>query len=939
MNQVSSAFQPRTRLTEARLERGLSQREVADYLGTTAVNVSRWERGITRPIPYYRQKLCTLFEKAAWELDLAQRVPGAITPETLRPGADSQRAQESPLHPQHIHDPIVYGVPAPGPGARPPAAISSSAIIDPAIPVPSATHLIGREAELARMRSRLRSGVASAALVALNGLPGVGKTALAIAIAHDPEVRAHFKDGVLWAGLGPEPNIQNHLNRWGTLLGLSQAKMSGLSSLEAWAATLRMAIGSRSMLIIIDDAWTVEEALMLKVGGIHCAHLMTTRFPVLAAQVAAYGATLIKALHEQEGIALLRLLAPQVVEAEPERARELVEAVGGLPLALTLMGNYLRAQAATGQPRSIAAALHQLSHARERLDLSELHGSVASHSGLPGNTPNSLRSIIALTDQYLPDRARHALHAFSVFPPRPNSFSEVAALAVAACPVETLDELTDSGLLEINSSGRLTLHQIIADYARQQLHEGADARRVQEAPLHLQHGNNAVERAPALAPGAMAAYQRLIAYTTTFVEAHRKDYEALEGEINNILATLEAAFTCAYHAELMRVAVAFAPFLLARGLYAPAEMHLRRAYDAALAGQDHHGLAGILLYLGEMTWKRGDYDQAGQYLQAGLNYARQINDHERICAILANLGSLSWKSGDYKQARAYLQEGLALARELGNLERVCDVLQILGCVERVQGNFTQAETYLQEGLELARQIGERELTCPILLNLGGSAAEQGKYAQAETYYQEGLRLARQLQHSEWISGFLNNLGDITSEQGDYEQAARYFHEGLELARQIEHREWTSFLLLNLGITVRKQRKYALSETCLRESLALARQIGIPQITCYVLNEYGNLHLEQQQPELAKINFREILAIVPEGGQDFIAFARYGLARVAAARGELVEARALGEQSRAALEGMGRREAQEVESWLRSLQDSRIAAAKSNQGDVTLHPPC
>src|SRR5579885_340569 len=185
MNQVGSTFQPRVRLTEARLERGLSQREVADYLGTTAVNVSRWERGITRPIPYYRQKICALFEKAAWELDLAQRVPAAI--------------------PSGI---IVSAVQ----GAVGECAIPSGAVIDPAIPLLSTIHLVGRETELVQMRNRLSCGVASMALIALHGLPGVGKTALAIALAHDPVVRAHFKDGILWAGLGPEPNIQNHLN-------------------------------------------------------------------------------------------------------------------------------------------------------------------------------------------------------------------------------------------------------------------------------------------------------------------------------------------------------------------------------------------------------------------------------------------------------------------------------------------------------------------------------------------------------------------------------------------------------------------------------------------------------------------------------------------------------------------------------------------------------
>jgi transcriptional regulator with XRE-family HTH domain len=61
---------PRDRLSAERLRRHWSQLEVADQLGTTPGNVSRWERGITSPGPYFRHKLCELFGKSAQELGL-----------------------------------------------------------------------------------------------------------------------------------------------------------------------------------------------------------------------------------------------------------------------------------------------------------------------------------------------------------------------------------------------------------------------------------------------------------------------------------------------------------------------------------------------------------------------------------------------------------------------------------------------------------------------------------------------------------------------------------------------------------------------------------------------------------------------------------------------------------------------------------------------------
>ena len=75
-----SAHRPRVRLTEARTERNWSQQEVADRIGTTHLNVSRWERGLTKPGPYFRGKLCSLFGKSEQELDLASTPTSSSLP-------------------------------------------------------------------------------------------------------------------------------------------------------------------------------------------------------------------------------------------------------------------------------------------------------------------------------------------------------------------------------------------------------------------------------------------------------------------------------------------------------------------------------------------------------------------------------------------------------------------------------------------------------------------------------------------------------------------------------------------------------------------------------------------------------------------------------------------------------------------------------------------
>jgi len=716
----------------------------------------------------------------------------------------------------------------------------------------------------------------------------VGKTALAIELVHNQEIRAHFSDGVLWAALGPEPHLPGLLSRWGTMLGISLTEAADVSDSEAWAIALRRAIGMRSMLLVIDDAWRLEDALALKVGGPNCAHLVTTRFPNIASAMAPDGATLLHELGEDEGITLLRMLAPSVIEHEEQKALDLVHAVGGLPLALTLMGNYLRMHSYGGQTRRIDAALARLSNAEQRLHIEEQRGPTERHSSLPSDSALSLQSVFAVTDQQLDEQARIALYALSIFPPKPNSFSEEAALAIANCDVPILDALFDAGLLESSLSSRYTMHQTIADYAH----------------LHLRDES---------------AYERFITYFTGFTEEHKKNYELLEQESNVILAALETAYELGKLALLIRCACAFAPFLLVRGMYTVARQHLQMAYDAAMVLNDSYGITTTLLYSGEIAQNQGNYEQAEAYWQQGLELAREIGNSERISALLNDLGWVLWKRGAYAEAEAYLQEGLMIAREIDDMKRVSGLLKVLGSVVGSRGDYVQEKKYLQEGLDIARQIGDREQICAILINLGVTAGEHGDHVQAEAYFQEGLDIARQIGDRELMSVLLSNLGEAAGAQGNYVQAEAYFQEGLGIARQIEHHEWISVLLSNLGLTLWKQGNIILAEECFQQGLATARLIGRPQITANILYEYGNFCLEQQHIEKAEATFHEALTTIREGDQDLIALARYGLARVEAQKGHIQEARKLGRVSLISLETLGHRNAWQVKDWLASLE--------------------
>jgi tetratricopeptide (TPR) repeat protein/transcriptional regulator with XRE-family HTH domain len=852
---------PNQQLKAERELRGWSQKYVAEQLGADHYYLSRWERGSAVPSPYYRQKLCTLFGKNARELGLLQE--------------DAPLLHEVPAQEQEV------------PSVTIPQSMEKE-VHDPTMPlfVAEGIGIVGRDGLVHRLKECLcrERGIA---LTALGGLPGAGKTTLAASVARDADVLEHFADGILWAGLGPNPDVLSHLSRWGTLLGVPAIEATRLTNIEEWIKTLRLIIGTRRLLLIIDDVWRIEAALAFKVGGPHCAYLMTTRFPPIALQFAPNDAIVVPELAENDGITLLTRFAPEVVASEPVQARRLVKAVGGLPLALTIMGKYLQKEAHSRQPRRIRAALDRLQHVQERLLLTVPHALSERSPSLPAGTPVSLQTVIEVGDQRLDEQARGALYALSVFPARPNSFSEESAAAVSGVPVEVLDALTDAGLLEGSEQGRYTMHQTIADYAQTHLKESS-------------------------------VYGRFVEYMTHYVESHQKDHEALDQESANILNALQVAVEGEHSVELVRCTNAFVPFLLTRGLFTLAEGHLLQAEQAARLLRDDRGLATVLSHLGKVHESHGDYSKAETTLQEGLTLARQNEDSEQLCRILQTLGTVARNRGAYHQAELYHQEGLTLARQLGDHELITILLLGLGVDYGEQGRYEQEEACYQEGIAIARQVGDQEHLCELLLNLGQAVFARGDYILAMAYSQQALQLCRQIGYRYALTTLLINLGGMATEQKDYAQAEAYLQEALEIARQMENRNRIGVSLVNLGAAAMEQGIYAQAEAYLQEALEIARQIGRHWLLCGALHTKGNLDLRMQRFDEASSTFQEILSITSEGNQEYQAVAYYGLARVAQSQRDILNARELGQESLRLLESIGNRQAPEVKAWLHLL---------------------
>ena len=890
-------------LKQEREARNWSQAHLAELLGVTTRTVARWEQGQTAPYPYYRAQLCTLFGKTAFDLGI---LPDDGDPPLASTLEQAEGALPVPEHPI----PLLY---------------------DPMVPrvLGRKQHLVGREDLQALLKQRLCAGERPG-MTALNGLPGVGKTALAATLVLDQQVQTFFRDGILWAGIGPQPDVFSVLGRWASLLGAAPPTGIQATQAEEWRQILRAVIGRRRILLVLDDVWSVETALLMQVGGPNCAYLLTTRLPQVAFAFAGQAMLLVQELAEDEGVALLERAVPKLVVEEPEQTRALVRAVGGLPLALKLLAYVLSAQVFTGQPRRVQTTLARLHEASQRLRLSMPTVPEEHPLSLAWDKPLSLQATIAISEQQLSEQARMTLRALGVFPAKPNSFSEEAALAVGQMPPETLDELWDAGLLESQGPERYQVHQTIADYTRAQ--------------------GQTVE-----------TQKRLVRFTRHYLQEHGQDNEALEREWQNLLAALEVAVEVEMPREFIEAMDLLVPFLYRRGRYLLGNQYLHRAYETAIALADTHGQMKMLQHLASFATNLGEAEQAEDYGLRGLELARQLEDLSTQCTLLSTLGLLAYHQGNYSQSIASCERGLELARQLGAARRICFLLNLLIFMACSQGHYVRAQEMAQEGLALARQQGDNASMINMLDSMAHVTHVQGDLAQAEALDREALDLVHQSGHHSAQIQLMNNLASILQERGDHEQAIASLLRALELSRQIGSRLLLCKVLTNVGYALFTEGQHAEAENYLLEGLELARQVkwqGLPGVLTslgevvgfqgdYVranayfeesvhlahqmhasvhlseaLASWGDIHVHCQHPDAAVLAYEKVLALADMVDVDpkTTAQARYGLARVAAQRGEITQARQLGLQSLVVFETRSPYKAAEVRQWLRHLEE-------------------
>jgi len=290
----------------------------------------------------------------------------------------------------------------------------------PAAPPRPPAHFAGRERELSKLIQALVAGEA-VAITALQGMGGIGKTALAQKAAE--MLQPHFPGGVLWWTAGPRADIFTALDVWARHAD-PRSDLSRLPEAEARAGVVRAMLAKLGRLCaILDDVWD-EAAARVLLAAIPpgCPILLTTRDADLAKALRCRVERL-GALTVDESVALLeKLLGPLRPPQPPlsggaggvgEAAREIATLTEGLPLALELIAGL------ADSPADLPALAQQLKH-HKPLDTLKL--------GSGADREHSVEACFALSYNALDPEAQRRFRALGVFAPAP--FDEDAVLAV-----------------------------------------------------------------------------------------------------------------------------------------------------------------------------------------------------------------------------------------------------------------------------------------------------------------------------------------------------------------------------------------------------------------------------------------------------------------------------------------------------------------------------
>jgi len=628
---------------------------------------------------------------------------------------------------------------------------------------------------------------------AVSGTAGVGKTALALRWAH--RVRTQFPEGQLYVnlrGYDPDQPVSPGYALAGFLRALGVPGTEIPPELDERASLYRSLLDGRRMLIVLDNASTVEQIRPLLPGTPSALVVVTSR-DSLGGLVARDGARRLDLdlLPPEDAIALLGALIGGRAEAEPDAAAALAEQCVRLPLALRVAAELVATRPAT----SLVQLVAELEDEQRRLELLD-----------PGGDPRTaVGAVFSWSYRHLPAEAARAFRLLGLHPgPDLDPHAAAALIHVSVKQAQHfLDLLARAHLVQPASLGRYGMHDLLRAYATH-LATDEDSEVERWAALTRLFDHYLATAAAAmdtLHPAEHDHRPRVPPSTTPTPPVADPPAARAWLDAERTTLTTICTHTAADHGwpdYSTALASTLFRYLEVGGHYPDAVAIHTHARRAAHHTGDRAAEARTLANLGVVYRRQGRYPQATEHFQQALDLCREIGHRSGEAYALTNLGLVYWHQGYYPQAAEHLQQALDLCREIGHRAGEARALDHLGQVYRQQGYYPQAAEHLQQALDLCREIGHRTGEAYALDNLGSVYRQQGCYPQAAEHHQQALALCREIGYRHGEADVLDNLGLVYFRQGRYQQAAEHHQQALTLYREIGERGGEAMALNGVG---------------------------------------------------------------------------------------------------------------------------------------------
>jgi DNA-binding SARP family transcriptional activator/tetratricopeptide (TPR) repeat protein len=734
---------------------------------------------------------------------------------------------------------------------------------------PETAQFVGRGQELALLTDR-DGGHPGIAII--EGMPGVGKTTLAIRAAR--QVTDQYPDGTIYLNLHSYDPSRPPLDP-------AEALYQLLQMLSVPAAQIPETIGERTALwraqltrraavVILDDAAGHDQIGPLLPVTSRCLILITTRrrLPDLGW---ARSLTL-DVLPVDEAVTLFRRITGESQAGDDGQIEAAVERCGRLPLAIQLAAGQLGRPGRPARPDGPARTGPPISPDLPGLPVEGL----PSPGGLgeAGLAAPEVTAAFDLSYEALEPDHQQLFRRLGVGPCATFSLPAVAALGgcTYAEAEKALGALLDHHLLALAPGGSFRFHDLIHGYAvtlAARDDSAAERRlavgRLLDYYLHAADQADRVlrpfrRRAPRPSAGLPAGSPVLVTPDDAT--------SWLESEWRNIVQVARYADRHEWKAKGADLADLLADFMENSAYWGEAAAAHALALQASREIDDPARIARAARALSAVWQQTGQREASIPLAEEAATICRSLADRSGEARALDQLGQAYLHMARWRESLAYFEEARILYGAAADQGGVADTLSRSGIVCWNLGRHPEAESRMRQALALYRDIGDRRGESKVLTNLGRVHFFDGYHRDALDAYEEALRGVHEIGGAQLEAIIYQNIGSVHRYKGSHEEALTAYRKALAMYREIGDLPNEAEALNDIGAIYESAACHDEALVHHQRARAIAEEVGNLSQQLIALRLMADIHRGSGRYGEAVDHYQSALRMSREGGEPY-----------------------------------------------------------------------